>query len=223
MELIRVMIVGGCFDVLHPGHLDFLKKARAKCDYLIVLLEPDAKVRMMKGKGRPKTNLELRIRNLEKTGMVDEIIALPYLKTDEEYEKEIKKIMAEWFYGSMAKKKTINQTMAKRKNNLDPRSSFDYTQDKLIINNKMVVGDDRECNGKNTDENIRANPLKIRENSVFVFGITKNDRNTRKNEKIKKLGEKLKIPVVEVNELLPEWSTTKALQKCKIYLCDEAE
>ncbi len=37
----RVVLVGGCFDILHFGHIEFLKKAREAGDYLIVALEPD--------------------------------------------------------------------------------------------------------------------------------------------------------------------------------------
>ena len=49
----RVVFTNGCFDLLHPGHIDSLEKARALGDMLIVGLNSDASVRQLKGAGRP--------------------------------------------------------------------------------------------------------------------------------------------------------------------------
>jgi D-glycero-beta-D-manno-heptose 1-phosphate adenylyltransferase len=49
----RVVFTNGCFDLLHPGHIDSLEKARALGDVLIVGLNSDASVRQLKGAGRP--------------------------------------------------------------------------------------------------------------------------------------------------------------------------
>ena len=48
-----VVATGGCFDVLHPGHLETLRSARALGDVLVVLLNSDDSVRRLKGPGRP--------------------------------------------------------------------------------------------------------------------------------------------------------------------------
>jgi D-beta-D-heptose 7-phosphate kinase / D-beta-D-heptose 1-phosphate adenosyltransferase len=48
-----VVAAGGCFDLLHPGHLRTLEAARALGDCLIVCLNGDASVRRLKGEGRP--------------------------------------------------------------------------------------------------------------------------------------------------------------------------
>ncbi len=37
----KIVLVGGCFDVLHYGHLEFLHEAKKQGKYLIVALEPD--------------------------------------------------------------------------------------------------------------------------------------------------------------------------------------
>jgi rfaE bifunctional protein nucleotidyltransferase chain/domain len=41
----RVVLVGGCFDLLHPGHIRLLEQARSLGDVLVIALESDASVR----------------------------------------------------------------------------------------------------------------------------------------------------------------------------------
>ena len=48
-----VAFANGCFDLLHVGHLRYLKGAKAEADLLIVALNDDASVRALKGEGRP--------------------------------------------------------------------------------------------------------------------------------------------------------------------------
>jgi D-beta-D-heptose 7-phosphate kinase/D-beta-D-heptose 1-phosphate adenosyltransferase len=52
----RVVFTNGVFDLLHPGHIDVLAKARALGDALIVGLNSDASVRRLKGPDRPVRN-----------------------------------------------------------------------------------------------------------------------------------------------------------------------
>jgi rfaE bifunctional protein nucleotidyltransferase chain/domain len=49
----RVVFTNGCFDLLHPGHIQSLEAARALGDVLIVGLNGDESVRTLKGPGRP--------------------------------------------------------------------------------------------------------------------------------------------------------------------------
>jgi len=49
----RVVFTNGCFDLLHPGHIETLEKARNLGDVLIVGVNSDRSVRAMKGAGRP--------------------------------------------------------------------------------------------------------------------------------------------------------------------------
>lgn len=49
----QVVFTNGCFDLLHPGHVQSLEQARALGDVLIVGLNSDASVRQLKGAGRP--------------------------------------------------------------------------------------------------------------------------------------------------------------------------
>ena len=49
----RVVFTNGCFDLLHPGHIQSLEQARGLGDALVVGINGDASVRELKGPGRP--------------------------------------------------------------------------------------------------------------------------------------------------------------------------
>ena len=49
----RLVFTNGCFDLLHPGHIQGLEQARALGDVLIVGINSDSSVRELKGLGRP--------------------------------------------------------------------------------------------------------------------------------------------------------------------------
>lgn len=49
----RVVFTNGCFDLLHPGHINTLEAARGLGDALVVGINSDASVRKLKGTGRP--------------------------------------------------------------------------------------------------------------------------------------------------------------------------
>ncbi len=50
----------GCFDIVHPGHIRYLNRARSYGDLLLVALNSDASVHRLKGPGRPILNEEER-------------------------------------------------------------------------------------------------------------------------------------------------------------------
>lgn len=81
------VLVGGCFDIFHYGHLHFLKESKKLGDYLIVLLEPDETVKKLKGPTRPIHNQDQRKEVLESIKYVDEVIILPENMKDEDYKK----------------------------------------------------------------------------------------------------------------------------------------
>ena len=49
----KIVITGGCFDILHIGHIKLFDESKKKGDFLFVLLENDNSVRKLKGEGRP--------------------------------------------------------------------------------------------------------------------------------------------------------------------------
>ncbi len=67
----KVVTTNGCFDILHVGHVRFLKAARALGDVLIVGLNTDRSVRALKGEKRPIQNENDRAEILSSLGCVD--------------------------------------------------------------------------------------------------------------------------------------------------------
>jgi len=49
----RFVFTNGCFDLIHPGHTELLRRARSFGDYLLVGLNSDRSVRALKGPNRP--------------------------------------------------------------------------------------------------------------------------------------------------------------------------
>lgn len=68
-----VVAAGGCFDLLHAGHVGLLQTARRIGDCLVVCANSDASVRRRKGKGRPVNPLADRVRVLLALGCVDAV------------------------------------------------------------------------------------------------------------------------------------------------------
>src|SRR5215213_3926182 len=70
----RVVLTNGVFDLLHTGHLFYLKKARELGDALIIALNSDASVRALKGPNRPVQTEEQRAYALAALECVDAIV-----------------------------------------------------------------------------------------------------------------------------------------------------
>lgn len=70
----RVVFTNGCFDILHRGHLDYLRRSRALGSKLVVGLNSDRSVRELKGPKRPINNQWDRKAMLESLEFVDEVI-----------------------------------------------------------------------------------------------------------------------------------------------------
>ena len=68
---LSVGFTNGCFDLLHPGHVTLLARARSLCDRLIVGLNSDASVRRLKGETRPVQPDIARATVLAALGTVD--------------------------------------------------------------------------------------------------------------------------------------------------------
>lgn len=88
----KIVLVGGCFDILHLGHIIFLERAKEKGDSLVVLLESDEAVKFLKGAGRPINPQKTRAKILSSLRSVDKVILLKSKMTDKDYDLIVKKI-----------------------------------------------------------------------------------------------------------------------------------
>lgn len=70
----RVVFTNGCFDILHTGHINYLNRAKATGDVLIVGVNSDESVRRLKGPTRPINKLEDRSQILAALSAVDHIV-----------------------------------------------------------------------------------------------------------------------------------------------------
>jgi cytidyltransferase-like protein len=87
----KIVLVGGCFDILHIGHIQFLNKSKVNKHFLAVALEPDEFI--IKKKGRtPIHNQTQRKLILESLRVVDWVIKLPYFTRNKDYQKLVEVI-----------------------------------------------------------------------------------------------------------------------------------
>lgn len=70
----RIVFTNGCFDILHPGHVEYLEEAKSLGDFLIVGLNSDSSVQRLKGPTRPINNEADRKAMLSALKAVDLVI-----------------------------------------------------------------------------------------------------------------------------------------------------
>jgi len=78
----RNKIIGftnGCFDLLHAGHISYLKSAKKKCNLLILGLNSDKSIKNLKGKNRPIVEQKDRVEILSSFPFVDKIVVFDEL------------------------------------------------------------------------------------------------------------------------------------------------
>lgn len=73
----NIVLVGGCYDLLHVGHVRFLEKCRQLGDVLVVSLSGDVRVTERKGEGRPIITQNKRAYMLDLLKIVDYVIIAP--------------------------------------------------------------------------------------------------------------------------------------------------
>jgi D-glycero-beta-D-manno-heptose 1-phosphate adenylyltransferase len=70
----KIVFTNGCFDILHPGHIDYLAKAAALGNKLIIGLNSDSSVQKLKGPHRPIQDEQARAMLLGALAFVDAIV-----------------------------------------------------------------------------------------------------------------------------------------------------
>lgn len=71
LENKKIVMTNGCFDLLHPGHIDYLERAKKLGDILIVAVNTDDSVKRLKGKNRPINDINFRMTMLASLSCVD--------------------------------------------------------------------------------------------------------------------------------------------------------
>lgn len=71
---LRVGFTNGCFDILHAGHVNYLNEARALCDRLVLGLNHDKSVRILKGPTRPVNTEQDRATVIGGLGAIDMVV-----------------------------------------------------------------------------------------------------------------------------------------------------
>ena len=71
---LKIVTTNGCFDILHVGHLRYLKKAKSFGDILVVALNSDSSTRALKGDSRPINNQNDRAELLSNLNCVDIVV-----------------------------------------------------------------------------------------------------------------------------------------------------
>ncbi|PIY93830.1 MAG: D-glycero-beta-D-manno-heptose 1-phosphate adenylyltransferase [Candidatus Levybacteria bacterium CG_4_10_14_0_8_um_filter_35_23] len=88
----KIVLTGGCFDLIHIGHIKLLQNSKQKGDVLIVLLESDKSVKKLKGNKRPINSQAERAGVLATFNPVDYVIKLQKVASNQDYDKLISQI-----------------------------------------------------------------------------------------------------------------------------------
>jgi len=83
---ISIVLIGGCFDILHIGHLTFLQNAKKQGALLMILLEHDENIQKQKGPNRPINTQQDRAKLLAALEIVDYVVLLPPFTKNDEYD-----------------------------------------------------------------------------------------------------------------------------------------
>ena len=121
----------GAYDFLHHGHLQLLKYAKSLGDVLIVGIDSDERIRLMKGSNRPINSAEIRNEFLESLSCVDLVVEF---NTDEELCNHIQELQVDiMVVGEEYKdKKVIGSEYAKEVRYFKKVGNFSTTN---ILNN----------------------------------------------------------------------------------------
>lgn len=67
----KLVVTNGCFDILHAGHVDYLNKSKKLGDQLLVGINSDASIKILKGQSRPINSENFRAYVLDNLKAVD--------------------------------------------------------------------------------------------------------------------------------------------------------
>jgi D-beta-D-heptose 7-phosphate kinase/D-beta-D-heptose 1-phosphate adenosyltransferase len=106
----RVVFANGCFDILHAGHVALLEQARALGDRLLVAINSDRSVRVLKGPSRPVMSAPERAEVLEAFECVDAVVSYDEDTPFEVIEALVPDVLvkgADWGAGAIVGRETV--------------------------------------------------------------------------------------------------------------------
>ncbi|MCK4846203.1 MAG: D-glycero-beta-D-manno-heptose 1-phosphate adenylyltransferase [Deltaproteobacteria bacterium] len=112
----KVVFTNGCFDIIHAGHVRYLKKARSLGDILVVGLNSDASIKKLKGKGRPIVGEKERAEVLSALESVDYVILFKEetpIKLIEAIRPKVLAKGADWGHGNIVGQDFVESTGGK--------------------------------------------------------------------------------------------------------------
>lgn len=112
----KVVFTNGCFDILHAGHVRYLKKARSLGDILVVGLNSDSSIKKLKGKDRPIVNEGERAEVLSALESVDYVVLFSEetpIKLIESIRPKILAKGADWGRGNIVGQEFVESTGGK--------------------------------------------------------------------------------------------------------------
>lgn len=126
----------GCFDLLHEGHINFLEKAKSKCNYLVVGLNSDKSIKKIKGNKRPILNLKQRKKIIKSVKYVDKVMVF----NQETPINLIKKIKPDIIFkgGDYKKENVVGYNFQKERNKSVKIISFTDNVSTTKIINKLI-------------------------------------------------------------------------------------
>lgn len=93
----KIGITNGCFDILHPGHVNFLKNANLRVDYLVVCLNTSTSIKKLKGDRRPINTCQDRYDVLSSIIYVNDVLLF---NEESELEKIVQVIKPTYLFKS---------------------------------------------------------------------------------------------------------------------------
>jgi len=79
----KIVLGGGAYDILHQGHIDYLRDIKTLGDILVIAIKSDAEIRSYKEEGRPIQNEDVRAAIVDAIRYVDYVVIAPEGKEGE--------------------------------------------------------------------------------------------------------------------------------------------
>lgn len=145
-----VVLVTGVFDLLHREHINFLEQAKAAGDVLLVGVETDERVRIIKSTNRPINSEQERVEKLKQTGLPDAVFLLPESFNQEREHRAFLRTLEPDILAVSSHTPHLKQ---KRKlmEEIDGKLKVVYQQNPEVSTTKILQEQKKSKNGSNQD------------------------------------------------------------------------